>query len=70
MTWASSHIKCTRCGHFLTRRKYAREPVPHKATQDGFCVACRDCYIIWDTQGRPDHGRAQSPRPPGAEDDT
>lgn len=62
MNWQVSHIKCQRCGHTLARRKYAREVTPHKAQTDGYCNGCRDCYIIWETQGR-----AQSPRPPEGE---
>jgi hypothetical protein len=41
--------KCARCGHYLTRRKYARKPTPHQSnpkTPEGMCAYCRDCYNI------------------------
>lgn len=41
--------KCPRCGHELTRRKYARQPTPHTTnalTPPGECHGCRSCYEI------------------------
>jgi uncharacterized protein with PIN domain len=41
--------KCPRCGHELTRKKYAREATPHtkgpRLDDDTNCGGCRDCYL-------------------------
>ena len=43
--------KCPRCGHTLTRRKYARTPTYHTTNRahdpnGTACLNCRDCYQI------------------------
>lgn len=46
--------RCERCGHVLTRRKYARKPTPHttnRKTPEGRCGGCRDCFQTYGLKG-------------------
>jgi len=47
-------IRCSRCGHVLSRRKYARQPTPHSwnpQRAENECGGCRDCYVRRSAEG-------------------